>query len=452
MLLMADLSTGRQTELAADLSLSRFLRREADEGAQPIQFEESSSSVAQQDRGNDQYPPPEGSSPEKLKGDGSSEASKNEHAASPCDVPCPAPAPRPCPRPCPPGASNGAEEPKVLCPTTCGARKCKDGPESNGGMKLVRGVCTARCSTEKDGWRYCGQGADYETCDSVDCGSCVPGPAEPTKSPSKKPTGGPTPAPTPCPTPCPSCQPTPCPTPDPTPESAPPTCAPTKCPTKCPTPTPTGCPTPEPSCSNCPTPAPPQPTGTPTGGPTQRPTFWLPPAPRPPPCKGPCGQPKQAYCPSACTSPTCVRGDIRNGGTELEGPHGNTCVGRCSRSDVGQSQRSCGIGPEYEGGDSLDCSACHPGVGQARASKVKPHAPCPPVCQAPHCQDGSPDNGGALLMNGMCTTHCSRSEIYGGIRYCGIGKEYEDGDSVDCTQCVPSFDGSGWRSIFDGFR
>jgi len=48
-----------------------------------------------------------------------------------------------------------------------------------------------------------------------------------------------------------------------------------------------------------------------------------------------------------------------------------------------------------------------------------------------------------MTMNGMCTAHCSRSDIYGGLRYCGIGKEYEDGDSADCTQCIPTFDKGG---------
>jgi hypothetical protein len=53
------------------------------------------------------------------------------------------------------------------------------------------------------------------------------------------------------------------------------------------------------------------------------------------------------------------------------------------------------------------------------------------------------------MINGLCTAHCSRSDIYGGLRYCGIGKPYEDGDSADCTQCVPELDATGFLQLGD---
>jgi hypothetical protein len=357
-----------------------------------------------------------------------------------------APAPKPCPKPCPRGASNGAEESKVMCPTSCGSKKCSDGPATNGGQKLVGGVCTARCSGETNGTRYCGEGKEYEGCDSVDCGSCVPG-AVPTNKPTLKPSSGPTPGPTPSPTPSPSCVPSCAPTPDPTDVPTPPTPCPSCKPTPCPTHEPTAPPTSEPSGTNCPTPRPPCPTGAPTTAPTGRPTFYLPPAPASPPCKKPCGQPKQAYCPTACTAPTCAQGDAAKGGIKLMGPSSNVCIARCSRSDEAQSQRYCGIGPLFEGGDSMDCSGCHPGVVRARAEKFPPRGKCPSVCFAPNCKEGSADNGGATIISGVCTAHCSRSDIYGGLRYCGIGKPYESGDSADCTQCVPELDTTGFMQL-----
>lgn len=64
---------------------------------------------------------------------------------------------------------------------------------------------------------------------------------------------------------------------------------------------------------------------------------------------------------------------------------------------------------------------------------------CPQTCLKPMCNAGSSANGGVpLAPGGMCTKRCSKA--IQGIRYCGSGATYEDGDSFDCSGCGTATD------------
>jgi len=58
---------------------------------------------------------------------------------------------------------------------------------------------------------------------------------------------------------------------------------------------------------------------------------------------------------------------------------------------------------------------------------------CPVGCSAPECRDGEARNGGQPLSGSSCTARCSR--LFGAVRYCGLGGEYEAEGSLDCTRC-----------------
>eukprot|EP00929_Paragymnodinium_shiwhaense_P115839 TRINITY_DN8499_c0_g4_i1.p1 TRINITY_DN8499_c0_g4~~TRINITY_DN8499_c0_g4_i1.p1 ORF type:complete len:3773 (+),score=615.61 TRINITY_DN8499_c0_g4_i1:363-11321(+) len=61
--------------------------------------------------------------------------------------------------------------------------------------------------------------------------------------------------------------------------------------------------------------------------------------------------------------------------------------------------------------------------------------PCPRSCKSPHCQSGEPANGGQPVTGaGGCSRFCSRP--FDGVRYCGAGEAYEDGDYIDCSACA----------------
>mmetsp|Transcript_66134 Transcript_66134/g.120545 ORF Transcript_66134/g.120545 Transcript_66134/m.120545 type:complete len:1244 (+) Transcript_66134:117-3848(+) len=59
---------------------------------------------------------------------------------------------------------------------------------------------------------------------------------------------------------------------------------------------------------------------------------------------------------------------------------------------------------------------------------------CPLSCYSPLCISGSAHNGGMMLNGNVCENICSVE--YSGTRYCGTGKDYELGGSVDCTGCA----------------
>ena len=62
---------------------------------------------------------------------------------------------------------------------------------------------------------------------------------------------------------------------------------------------------------------------------------------------------------------------------------------------------------------------------------------CPNVCK---CEEGTKLKGGKQLnKNGICQHFCSKPSFdkirNKTIRFCGNGKDFEDGDFVDCTFC-----------------
>ena len=53
------------------------------------------------------------------------------------------------------------------------------------------------------------------------------------------------------------------------------------------------------------------------------------------------------------------------------------------------------------------------------------------------CSEGSPHNGGKPRNEeGVCEYRCSRP--FNGVRYCGEGPDYKDGDSINCQPGNPS--------------
>jgi len=71
------------------------------------------------------------------------------------------------------------------CSPECTTSKCTNGDFHNGGLELVNGVCTVRCSRYHGSTRYCGDGPEYEEIDSVDCTGCSI--LEPTSAPTPTP-------------------------------------------------------------------------------------------------------------------------------------------------------------------------------------------------------------------------------------------------------------------------
>jgi FkbM family methyltransferase len=73
---------------------------------------------------------------------------------------------------------------------------------------------------------------------------------------------------------------------------------------------------------------------------------------------------------------------------------------------------------------------------QVRARKAKNF--CPAECNVQFCLAGSISNGGVELVGGICTSSCSRP--FNGLRFCGVGPNYEDGQHVDCSSCYQGSD------------
>jgi len=61
---------------------------------------------------------------------------------------------------------------QLACPLLCTSPNCKEGASFNEGMALVSEQCTAYCSKEFSGQRYCGKGPDYKEGDFIDCSQC----------------------------------------------------------------------------------------------------------------------------------------------------------------------------------------------------------------------------------------------------------------------------------------
>ena len=73
---------------------------------------------------------------------------------------------------------------------------------------------------------------------------------------------------------------------------------------------------------------------------------------------------------------------------------------------------------------------------QKRPTRPRPPAKnqvpptCPKACQSPEVHNGSPKNGGANLVGGICEKWASKK--YGTSRYCGSGKQYSQGGGLNC--------------------
>lgn len=66
---------------------------------------------------------------------------------------------------------------------------------------------------------------------------------------------------------------------------------------------------------------------------------------------------KKPACPfSSCSSSSCTWGDSSNGGSALSEGHDGVCTKHCSK--IVGSYRFCGVGPDYQGGGSVDCTGC----------------------------------------------------------------------------------------------
>lgn len=81
-------------------------------------------------------------------------------------------------------------------------------------------------------------------------------------------------------------------------------------------------------------------------------------------------------------------------------------------------------------------------AGTEPATRRKPAAPCdkhsPLHERCSNCRSGSPGDGGAEAIGGLCREHCSRQ----GTGYCGGGDDYVN-DGLDCRPCrrwVPGAD------------
>lgn len=68
-------------------------------------------------------------------------------------------------------------------------------------------------------------------------------------------------------------------------------------------------------------------------------------------------------------------------------------------------------------------------------STSKSAAECPAVCSAKTCQAGNPAQiGGKHLTGNLCNHMCSKP--YNGMRWCGAGVGYTEGDAIDCGGCA----------------
>jgi hypothetical protein len=71
----------------------------------------------------------------------------------------------------------------------------------------------------------------------------------------------------------------------------------------------------------------------------------------------------------------------------------------------------------------------------ARQLSPKPSGECPAECGIKHCQAGNAAQiGGKHVTGNFCTHNCS--QIMGGMRYCGVGVGYQEGEAISCGGCA----------------
>ena len=285
---------------------------------------------------------------------------------------------------------------KSSCPTACKGPGIKSGGATNGGRKVVGGVCTGRASKKYGKYRYCGHAGKkaYSGAGTVGCGACKGAPANhggarPRRAPASH-AGG--------------------------------------CPGACKAPQiksgvaknggvklHSGVCTDHASkkygkyryCGHAGKAAY-SGTGSLSCGACKPPTT-----------------PVHGGCPGACKAPQIKSGGSTNGGIKLVS---GVCTEQASQK-YGKN-RYCGHAGKaaYSGKGSLSCGAC-------KAPATHGHRTCPSVCKAPQIKSGQTKNGGIKLVSGVCTEQASKK--YGKYRYCGhAGKAaYSGKGSVSCSSC-----------------
>lgn len=64
-----------------------------------------------------------------------------------------------------------------------------------------------------------------------------------------------------------------------------------------------------------------------------------------------------------------------------------------------------------------------------------PSSSCPAECGARSCQPGNQNQKtGRDLTGNICAHNCSR--LFSGVRYCGVGGDYQGVDAIDCSSCA----------------
>lgn len=314
-----------------------------------------------------------------------------------------------------------AETPST-CPSTCESSICGAGGVHNGGLQLTQGKCTAYCSQDYGGFRYCGSGTAYTSGDSVDCRGCATEPDTPTPTP--------TPAPTPAP-------------------------ISSHCPSTCHTSAGCGA------------------GGAHNGGESLS-NGW---------CMTYCSKPfnNYRYCGTGPSYTTSASIDCRGCAVMENAPdypdelikiHSHDCANayaggqRCSiplpdgTISTGGSCHTrgysagpghweevpicelaeasmCGYNtvghPCFLFGFTGRCTVSHNKYGTTCDIWQSMDSACDAACQDPKCTAGGAHNGGKQMTDGKCVYHCSKE--FSGMRYCGTGSEYTTGASVDCSGC-----------------
>merc|ERR1719198_1280118 len=104
---------------------------------------------------------------------------------------------------------------------------------------------------------------------------------------------------------------------------------------------------------------------------------------------------------------------------------------------AGSSSSKAVLLPDYDPFLSDDFVHDDGGVHMMVAHKLERQSEtgCPVECSSEVCWQGSENFiGGRHITGSHCTHNCSMK--YNGIRYCGVGVGYQEGDAVDCGGCA----------------
>merc|ERR1719198_593276 len=104
---------------------------------------------------------------------------------------------------------------------------------------------------------------------------------------------------------------------------------------------------------------------------------------------------------------------------------------------AGSSSSKAVLLPDYDPFLSDDFVHDDGGVHMMVAHKLERQSEtgCPVECSSEVCWQGSENFiGGRHITGSHCTHNCSMK--YNGVRYCGVGVGYQEGDAVDCGACA----------------